>query len=260
MSLSRLDLFFWAAGFLLNFVLLCILCYRRRLRTFPFFASTLALAVGRTIVLYLVRACCTPRDYFFTYWSLALVETLLQLGVVYELASKVFHPMNRWRSDLRTRFGPFSVLSVITALGISLLASPPAHSWIQAMATRANLFATALMSELFVAVMVMSLTAGLPWRSHAAAIAQGFGGYSLISLLLETGHAYFGVGRDVEAFVILSQLRMLSYLGCALYWIVNLNSEEQPGRIMTSQMHAALLTLHTQIAVDLRNMRLRKSK
>ncbi len=260
MYLTRLDLFLWGAGFLSNVLLLFILFYRRRAFQFPFFTAIITLEVCKTILLYLVRGYGTKSNYFYAYWSLTLADTLLQLCVVYEVASQVFRPMQRWASDLRRSFGWMVFLSVGLASAITWLASPQALNWMQALATRGNLFGASLMSELFVAMLVISMTAGLPWRSHAGAIAQGLGGYSLVSVLIETGHAYFGVGGDMPAFVLLSQLRMVAYLGCVGYWTVNLASDEQPGRVMTGEMRAAMVTLHAQLAGDLRSLRFRKNK
>jgi hypothetical protein len=260
MHLTPLDHFFWGAGFVANAVLLLVLWYRRRWHTFPFFASALALTVTRTVGLYLINTFGNGRQYSVAYWSLAVVDTFLQLGVIFELASKVFRPLNTWLPDVRGLLGWLAGLSVLGASCLTWLASPPARTPIEAFATRGNLFAAALMSELFLSMMVVSLTAGLPWRSHAGAIAQGLGGYSLISVVIEAGHAYFGVGREAAAFVLLSQIRMVAYLGCVLYWVVNLNSDEQSARTMTGEMRADLLTLQTQVAGDLRTVKFRKSK
>ncbi len=260
MYLTRLDLFLWGAGFLSNCLLLLLLFYRRRARQFPFFTAIITLEVCKTVLLYLVRGYGNKGHYFYAYWSLTLADTLLQLCVVYEVASQVFRPMQHWAADLRRSFSWMILLSVGLASVITWLASPHARNWMQALATRGSLFGASLMSELFVAMLVISMTAGLPWRSHAGAIAQGLGGYSLVSVVIETGHAYFGVGGEMPNFVLLSQLRMVAYLGCVGYWMVNLASDEQPGRVMTSEMRAAVVTLHSQLTGDLRSLRFRKSK
>ena len=260
MRLTRLDFFFWAAGFLLNLILLFTLVYRRRFVQFPVFTAVIALGVGKTVCLYLVRSYGSKHSYFVSYWSLTLVDMLGQLGVVYELGHQVFWPLMRRATDLRVAMRWLAGVSVGAALGLACLASPAAPSWIQSLATRGNLFAATLMSELFIAMMVVSVCAGIPWKSHAGAIAQGLGGYSLVSVLIEAGHAYFGIGRNVPAFVIFSQVRMVAYLVCVLYWIAGLTSDVQPARIMTREMRANILTMQSQVSADLRSLRFRKSK
>ncbi len=92
----------------------------------------------------------------------------------------------------------------------------------QSLATKGNLFAATLMSEMFVAMMLLSAIARRPWRTHVAKIAQGMGIYSLVSVLIETGHSYFGIGEEIPAFLVLSHLRMTIYLGCVIYWMIYL--------------------------------------
>jgi len=260
MRLTSLDLLFWAAGFLLNSTLLVILWCRYRARSFPFFTALITLMVVKTIVLYCVQHYGTRDTYFHTYWSLSILETLLQLSVVYEVASLVFRPLDVWAPDLKSTFGWLLGLSIFVAVGLTWLASPPARTWMQSFANKGDFFAEALLSQLFVAMMGVSVSAGFPWKTHVAAIAQGLGAYSLIAVLIETGHAYFGVGREMPAFVVLSQVRMIAYLGCIVYWIFTLSYDEQPARQMTGKMREQIVDLQTRMAYDLRTLRSRKNR
>jgi hypothetical protein len=256
--LTGLDLLFWAAGFVANLGLLFVLWYRRRARVFPFLTALITLNVGRTIVLYLVLRYAAKNSYFYTYWSLIVLDTTLQLCVVYEIASRVFRPLDVWAHDLRTSFVWLMGLSLSVAFALTWLASPPARTWIQAFATRGNLFAAALLSELFVAMMALSINAGLPWKTHVAKIAQGLGAYSLITVLIESGHSYFGAGRELPTFTALSHVRMAAYLGCVTYWMINLWRDERPARRMTEEMRGKMFTLQTRLEYYLRDLRSRE--
>ncbi len=132
MHLTGLDHFFWAAGFLGNLGLLLVLCYRRRAKEFPFFTALVALNPTRTTLLYCVLHYGTERSYFYTYWSLAIVDTMLQFGVVYEISSRVFRPLDVWAQDVRSSFVWLVGLSVSVALGLSSMAGSPAPSWVPA--------------------------------------------------------------------------------------------------------------------------------
>jgi hypothetical protein len=255
--LTGLDLLFWAAGFAANLGLLFVLWYRRRARVFPFFTALITLNVGRTIVLYLVLRYAAENTYFYTYWSLIVLDTTLQLCVVYEIASRVFRPLDMWAPDLRTSFIWLMGLSLAVAFGLTWLASPPARTWILAFATKGNLFAAALLSELFVAMMALSINAGLPWKTHVAKIAQGLGAYSLVTVLIESGHSYFGAGRELPAFIVLSHVRMAAYLGCVTYWMITLWGEERLARRMTEEMREKMFTLQTRLEYYLRDLRSR---
>jgi hypothetical protein len=267
MHLTGIDFFFWAVSFSENVVLLFVLWYRRLAKSFPFFTALAMLSVIRTIVLYCVLnhgtrnsyfySYGTRNSYFYTYWSLAMLDTMLQLGIVYEIASRVFRPVGVWAPDVRGSFTWMLGLSVTIALGLSWLASPPAPTWRQSFVTRGNLFAAALISELFILMMALSISARLPWRTHAAKIAQGLGAYSLVIMLIETGHSYFGVG-EVRNFRFLSHIRIAAYMSCVAYWAVMLWRAEQPSREMTEEMRERLFTLQRLVAYDLQELRSRK--
>ena len=237
--------------------MLFVLCYRRRAKEFPFFTALVALNATRTTLLYCVLHYGTKRSYFYTYWSLAIIDTMLQFGVVYEISSRVFRPLDVWAQDVRSSFVWLVGLSVSVALGLSSLASSPARSWVPAVTYKGNLFTAALMSELLVAMMALAVSARLPWRGHTAGIAKGLGAYSLVTVLIETGHSYFGRGRELPVFVIFSDVRMAAYLCCVTYWIIDLWRDEWPGRIMTQEMREKIFTLHARLEYDLQNLRSR---
>jgi hypothetical protein len=258
MHLTGLDFVLWAVSFLANLGLLFVLCYRRLAKNFPLFTSLALLCVLRAVVMYFVLNHGTRRSYFLTYWSLAVVDTVLELGIVYEIASRVFRPVGVWARDVRGSFLWMAGLSVTVALGLSWLASPPARTWAEAFVTKGTLFAAALISELFVLMMALSISVSLPWRTHVAKIAQGLGAYSLVSVLIETGHSYFGVSRELPAFVFLSHIRIAAYIACVSYWSVTLWHKEEPSREMTQEMRERLFTLQRRVEYDLQNLRSRK--
>ena len=260
MNLTFLDHFFWAAGFLGHLALLFVLWHRHRIKHFPFFTALLSLAALRTVVLFFVLRYGNKTSYFFTYWLLGIADTTVQLSVVYELMSHVFRPLqgrSRAGHSHLTRLLGMGVLSLGLAAGLTWLAHPPAHSWMQSLATRGNLFAASLMSELFVGLMVLAVNAGAPWKAHAACIAVGLGAYSLMSVLIETGHSYFGVGEEVPAFFYLSYLRMTTYLACVIYWIIQLWPDERPALSMPLEMREKLFTLQARVAYSLDVLRAR---
>jgi hypothetical protein len=256
--LTGLDLLFWAAGFVENLGLLFVLWYRRRARAFPFFTTLATLTVSKTVILYFVKIYGTENDYAYAYWSLGILDMTLQLCVVYEVASLVFRPLNVWAEDVRSSFVWLISLSLLVALGLTFLESVPSPTWMRALTTKGNLFASLLLSELFVAMMALSIKVRLPWRTHVAKIAQGLGAYSLISVLIDTGRSYFGTGRERPAFVAISHVRMAAYLGCVTYWIASLWPDEVPARTMTAEMREKLFTLHAQVAYHLQDLRSRK--
>jgi hypothetical protein len=258
MLLTGLDFFFWVAGFALHLGLLFVLWYRRRARVFPFFTTLITLSVIRTIVLYSVHRYGTVFDYRYTYWSLAILDTTLQLCVVYEVASRVFRPLDVWAEDVRSSFVWLASLSLLVAFGLAWLSSAPGRTWMENVTTKGNLFASSLLSELFVVMMALSINARLPWKTHVAKIAQGLGAFSLISVLVDTGQSYFGISREQPAFLLITHVRMAAYLGCVTYWMINLWPNEQPARMMTHEMRKKMFTLQMQVDYHLKDLRSRK--
>ena len=61
-------------------------------------------SVIRTIAPYSVHRYGTIFDYRYTYWSLAIVDTTLQLCGDTRSASRVFKPLDVWAEDLRSSF------------------------------------------------------------------------------------------------------------------------------------------------------------
>lgn len=255
MHLSGIDLFFWVAGILGHSAVLIVLILRKRVSRYPFFTSFIAANALRTVVLYLVLRYGTRARYYDLYWSLAIVDVALQAGVIYELAAGTFRPLNSWAPDVRRTLMAvvFACLSVAALL--TMLAAPPAHLWLSVMVIKGNFFSEVCIAELFIAITVLSVTSGLPMKTHAVRIAQGFGVYSIIEVIIEAGHSYFGVGGNNHSYIFLSHFRMWAYLGCLCFWIAALWKNEPPERQLTDRMRLQLSDLRRKLATDSRKLR-----
>ena len=56
------------------------------------------------ILIYVALRFGSSEDYFYLYWTLALVDAALQLALAYELATHVFQPLGAWAPDVRRSF------------------------------------------------------------------------------------------------------------------------------------------------------------
>src|SRR5258708_989436 len=113
------------------------------------------------------------------------------------------------------------------------------------------------MSDLFVGMVALSVKFGLPWKTHVARISQGLGVYSIIDVLVETGHSYFGVGHSTQIYASLAHLRMSSYLICAAYWIVMLWRNAPVSKKLPEQLRDQLIGLQNVVDTDLEQIRVR---
>jgi len=258
--LTGIDLLFWAASFLGHLILLSVLFFRRRAREFPIFTTLISANIARTIVLFLIEQHGTKANYFYTYWSLAVLDVTLQLGVVYEMTSLIFRPLGAWASDIKRSLVVWIAGSITLAAGLTWLASPPTRLWIQTAMIRGNFFSAALLSELFVGMIVLSVIAGLPWKTHVARISQGLGTYSIATVLIETGRTYFGLKRDTRTYDELSHARIAIYLVCVVYWIIMLWREAPPPRELSEHMRGQLSALQRQVERQLQSLRSGREK
>lgn len=255
MYLTHVDLVYWAAGFMGHLVLLLVLWYRHRAREFPIFTTWIASNLARSLVLALVEHFGGRAAYYYTYWSLAVVDMALQFGIVYEMYSKTFRPLGVWATDVRGAFSWLLALSLVFAAALTEMARPHTRLLVQGITIRGNLFSSAWMSELFVGMIALCVRVGLPWKAHVARIVHGLGIYSLLGVVIEAGNSYFGLDRNLTAYAALSRFRMTLYLCCLLYWSVTLNKSAPGAREMSADMHDLLVRLQAKAERDLQLIR-----
>jgi hypothetical protein len=251
LHLTGLDRLLWALSLFGHCALLGVLLLRRRAPSFPAFTTLIAVNILRTITLYLILRFGSPDAYFYTYWTLAIVDVALQLAVAYELATHVFQPLGAWTPDLKRSLVAIAGASLLIAAGLTWLATPPATTLRLAIVLRGTFFTSALMGELFVAMIALSVTMGLPWRTHVARLAQGLGVYSIFCILTEAAHNYFGAAR----YKLVSHIRIELYLACVLYWIITLAMKEPEPRKLPEQLHQELRALQSKAALMLQSLR-----
>ena len=258
MHLSGLDLLLWATGLMAHIILLCVLVVRQRLRAFPIFTTLIVTNICRTAALALVEVLGNRTEYFYTYWSFGLLDTILQLLVVYEMYSCTFRPLGIWAPDVRDAFTGLLLVTTAVAATLTRLAEPQVRLWVQIVVIKSNFFSSVCLSELFVAMLALSVKTGLPSRTHVARISQGLGVYSAIDVLIETSHNYFGVGRDTQIYTLLSHFRMYAYLFCVAYWIVTLWRNAPASRMLPKSLREQLIRLQNIVDRNARTIRVRK--
>jgi hypothetical protein len=256
MHLTGIDLLFWAAGFIAHVTLLLVLWVRHRAATFPIFTILIASYVIRTVVLYFTALAGSKNAYLLAYLSLGSVDLTLQLCVVYEMASHVFRPLGNWAPDARIRLAWIVLASIAIAAGLTWLSAiPPAHTVLRTTLIRGNFFSAVLMTELFAGMIALSVTIRLPWKTHAARIAQGLGFYSFVCILIEAGHSYLGIDNNIRISADLTYFRMLTYMICAGYWIITLWLDAPIPKALPREMEKQLLALQKQVEAHLRQIR-----
>jgi hypothetical protein len=239
----------------LHCILLAVLVVRRRVSSFPVFTAFISVNIVKTVILYFTFRLGSANQYFYTYWTLAILDLFLQLAVAYELARQVFRPLGAWAPDVRRGFAAILGVGLRIAVALTWLASPPTRTLRLGIVIRGNFFDSVIMSEIFFAMVVLSVTLGLPWRTHVARLAQGFGIYALFGIFSDAALSHFGSARGGATFQLVSQLEIDLYLLCLAYWIVTLTLKEPPPRQLPEQLHEQLRVLQTRAALMLRHLR-----
>jgi hypothetical protein len=255
MHLSGFDRFFWAATFSGQILLLLVLVTRRRAGSFPAFTAYIAENAATTIVLYFVLNYFSLSTYRTCFWSLGILDEILQLFVVYELAVHVFRPTGVWARDVNKTFIGVVCASTVVALLLTWLAHPVARFPIRTFILRSNFFSAALMSELFVGMVVLSATAGLPWKTHVARIAQGMGAYSLVCVGMDIVVNYVSMNQHPHLLAGFADLQTLTYFACEVFWIVMLWQVAPAPRELPESMRMQIYSLQKRVEYDLIKIR-----
>lgn len=240
MHLSGIDLVLWLAGFAANIALLAVLIGKRRFIAFPVFTAWITLSVVRTTTLFFTYR-MSHAAYYYSYWAFAFVDMGVQLVIFYEAAVHIFRPGPEWPKDIRRAFLWIIVVALLAGIGLTWLGAPAADNSLTRITIRGNFLSSVLMSELFIAMIGMSVRLGLPWKTHVAKIVQGLGVYSLIGIASSCLQTYFGFTRGGEAYVAITHARIGAYIICAGFWIVTLYMEAPEPKTLPKEMYRQLV-------------------
>ena len=258
MRITTLDNIFWVAGFLGNIILLVVLWTRDRARHFPIFTGMAVFCTCRTLVLFFVHRYGSSNAYYYSYWILAIGDVVFQFLVMYEAASHAFCPGGRWAPGVRRTFLWMIAASAVLAVGLAWLAQPAGKTLLRVITLRANFSASVLMSALFVGMIVLSVTTGLPWRTHVARIVQGLGVYAIVGILVEALQSNFGNDRGTDVYKLLSHIQIGTFMVILTYWIITLAKDAPEPRTLPAQLQRQLVQLNHQTALTLDYLRLRR--
>jgi hypothetical protein len=248
MKLLELDWVLLVLTFIGTTALLAALLVRRRWKEFPVFTAfisfeTILDPVGYAILLH------GPRNWYpIFYYSAVLIEFVLQLGMIWEIARIVLRPTGSWVQDARKQFILWGAAGILLAAALPWLVSPPAATTLGRLAVRGNLFTSLVVCELIAVLSRTSRSLGLGWRNHVMALGNGWTAWALVAILVDGLHSYFGADRY---FGDLEHIRMFAYLAALGYWTVQFWLEEPVRRPISPELSNYIQALHRRINLDL---------
>jgi len=248
MKLTDLDWLLFVFTSLCNAALLGVLVLRRRWKAFPFFTVLIGFEAALNPLLYVVLRYATPKEYWYIYWISLLIEFVLELCVIWEIARIVMTPTGTWVRDAKSQFLLWGAVGILIAATLPWLVSPPATSVLDRLEVRGNLFASLVVCELIAVVNRTSKSLGLGWRNHVMALGNGWTVWAVVAILVDGLHSYFGAERY---FSVLEYARMFAYLGALSYWSVQFWLEEPARKPISPELSEYIQALHRRIKMDL---------
>ena len=237
MSLNNL---IWFATFAAEAVVVALLIFRCVWRTLPVFSvyCTWLLLVDATAFVVLRFF---PARYFLFYLTTSVVYSILEFGVLVELAWSVLRP---FRASL-PRGSLVIVIGLILALGAAIwpfAVIPGFNNWPPQWHLLMRLEQTTAILRIlfFLALAGGSQLLSIGWRNRELQVAAGLGFYSLVSLAVAMVQTHLTLGSQ---YTHLNQVEVASYIGSLLYWVVSFSQKEAARREFTPQMQSLLLAV-----------------
>ena len=248
MSLSTLEYVLLAASLLGDAALFTVLVVRRRWRDFLVFTAFMGFETVQNPTLFLIFQYGSSSLYKEVYWSSVLIEFVLELGIIFEIAHIVLRPTGTWVRDARKQFILWGALGVLIAAALPFLVTPPAATLLHRLEVRGDLFTSLVICELIAIVTRTSRSLGLGWRNHVMALGNGWTAWAVAAILVDGLHSYFGAERYFSE---LEHARMIVYLAVLGYWTVQFWLEEPARQPISPQLSAYIQDLHRRIKNDL---------
>jgi hypothetical protein len=201
-------------------LLLFLMLRNRAYEVCPWFFAYVAFAVAADLGRFI--ALNHPRPYFATYWITEAGYDVLGILVMYELIRMVLRGLVR-RCWGRLIFP----VSLVAGVGLSLArahAAPPQLSGLRYYIVVGEIAVRCVQSIIFTELVVIVPILHLRWRQYPLGIAIGFGGYSLVALLMTTKFSDFGTSFKF----LWGRTLIVAYSLAVLTWIWFFSAPQKP--------------------------------
>jgi hypothetical protein len=230
MSLRSCEVWAWISAFVGYLSLLTVLFVRQRSRVFPWFTALIGFQTAEVVGLYFVHRVSSSTLYAYTYWGLEIVESLIRIGVMIELA--------RITACLLGEGDKKRIDSMLYCLGIAAfgtIAIVVSHHGFNdlliSVSIKTSLCTSILGAFMAICFVAMTFFEGLRVRLHSQSVAYGMFFYFSGRLLIEIKLLY----GDVASWHRLHDFLKPVYIICLFAWCVAFWFDE-PSRVLSSEM------------------------
>jgi len=248
LKLHFLDILLWAAGPVFNAALLYVLFRRRRARKFPLLTVWCLFTIFSALPLFLIYRSGSNETYVFAYWTVEVIDAVLQIAVVAEVARIVFSPVARRIRPHGQQLLILISVAIAGSFAIIWWIHPSTLTRAGAWEIRGEIFTSLVISEMFTGVLFASQKFGLHWRSHVMSIGYGLMVWAVVALIIGILHGYWGTSSH---YLGIEYLRMFVYLSILCYWIVALWRDEPQKGPLSPEIHDAILQVADRVSYDL---------
>ena len=236
----NLDNTFWLAGVVAEAAVVGLLAYKRVWRLFPFFFICCVWSLLGDAENYVIQS-FFPSRYLTAYMTGTILDSIVQLSVLIELAWSVLRPI---RTSLPR--GALIVVGVLIVAASAVIWPFTGIHQLGSLSTELRYLirllqtASILRTLIFLALAACSQLLSIGWRDREMQIATGLGFYSMVSLTMQILDSHLALGPMYRH---LNQVAVASYICSLLYWVYSFAQKEAERREFTPQMEHFLLAV-----------------
>ncbi len=196
-------------------VWLAVMFFRRKLhRRFPLFFSTVLYVFGSEIVLLAVRA-FPYKTYFYTYWALNSITTILSFAVIYELFGAMFGAHRGLKDFGSTLFQWAGVVVALMAILMLATTAGVKAAFISSVIISVQRAVMVMQCGLLLMLVFFMKHLGVTSRHQVFGIILGFGLNASVELILLTQRTRFAFGDAA-----LNIIYMVAFNASLVTWLV----------------------------------------
>lgn len=217
--------YLWIAPHILLGIFLICLLKRRLQRQLPIFVSYIAFELVQFIVLFTISL-HSPFSYPIYKWTLVAGEgsaSILQLGVIYELANELLLSRSAFASALRPALQGILGLLVLGAAVGSGAFSGISVQRVNNIFEMINFSGNFIEAGMVLALLIFARALRVSWHSWIPGIALGLGVWASITLIGAAVRAEWGQ----RAFIAADLTQMAAFHVCVVIWLVSVFSAER---------------------------------